>query len=165
MRTLETPALTVAPEMARPEDVARIAQLLEHGAPETIVLSLEEIEERLDRFLVLRTPSGTVVAAAALHPIDENSTELRSVAVDPDWRGHGLGRRIVRYALACVVGADRELFCYTFRPGFFRSVGFHDTASSSLPERGDRPSELDGRPRRTMSATADSMSPSTWDDE
>lgn len=136
---------------ARDVDAPRIASLLEAAAPETIALSVAQVRARIDRFTVVRI-SSQVVAVTALHPLETGGVEVRSVAVDPQRRGSGLGRAVVRGALASDAARGEHAYCYTFRPGFFESLGFEpvDPDSVDVPERPDRPDRLDGRERRAM---------------
>lgn len=150
---IETTELTA--DAARADDVDRIVTLLALAAPETIPLPADEVRAELERFVVLRAPGRGVVAVAALHAIDARRLELRSVAVAPAWRGHGLGRRLIECALeraARMEGAIRTVACFTFRPTFFQRLGFSRVALESLPIARERPAELDGRPRVAMVA-------------
>lgn len=66
-----------------------------------------------------------VVGCGALHVLWEDLAEVRTVAVDPRLRGHGVGHRIVTALLdtARELGVKR-VFCLTFETAFFARHGF-----------------------------------------
>jgi len=138
-------------ERAAPDDAEAISALLARAAPETIALDAHAVRARHGRFVIVRDDEE-VVAVTALHPLDDDALEVRSVAVAPTHRGSGLGRRVVRAALDSPTARRKHVWCYTFRPGFFASLGFESAAveDAPMPARPGRPRRLDGRERRAM---------------
>ncbi len=69
--------------------------------------------------------TGEVTGCGALHIMWEDLAEVRTVAVDPSHRGHGIGHRIVTRLLetARELGV-RRVFCLTFEVTFFARHGF-----------------------------------------
>jgi amino-acid N-acetyltransferase len=62
------------------------------------------------------------------------STLLRSVAVDADLRGGGIGRRLVETALAeSTENATRTYLLTETAAGFFRSLGFRRISRTRVP--------------------------------
>jgi amino-acid N-acetyltransferase len=61
---------------------------------------------------------------------------LRSLAVTPEHRGNGLGRRLADavLALARQQGADRVYLLTETAAPFFRRLGFRDVARADVPE-------------------------------
>ena len=80
-------------EPARSDDLAAIESLLERSQ-----LPRAEIERHLGAAVVAR--DGTRIVACAAVEVYGPSGLLRSVAVDPDRRGQGLGIRVTDAALA-----------------------------------------------------------------
>jgi putative acetyltransferase len=79
------------------------------------------------------------VACVALIPIGAGVFELSKMAVSPQCRGRGIGRRLIEYAIsqARMFGAS-SLFlgCSTKLPGaihLYESVGFRHVGPESLP--------------------------------
>jgi amino-acid N-acetyltransferase len=66
-----------------------------------------------------------VVGCGALHVMWDDLAEVRTLAVHPDWRRHGIGHRILSVLLerAREMGL-RRVFCLTFEVHFFTSHGF-----------------------------------------
>ena len=60
--------------------------------------------------------------------------EIRSLAVDPDWKTHGIGRRLIE---ALVVEAGQysldAVFAFTYVPDFFRKMDFSEVERGELP--------------------------------
>jgi len=68
---------------------------------------------------------GVVVGCGALHVLWADLGEVRTLAVHPDWRGHGVGADL----LAALIDVARELglarlFALTFHTSFFARHGF-----------------------------------------
>ena len=152
--TAEAPTLVTeklyAFGQATPADVPRIARLLRECAPETIPVDPETLREQWRSFHVVRAPGYGVIAAAAVFPIEDGRCELRSVAVDDAWRGHGLGAKLVRRAMLRALAAGRQLVCVTLEPGFFERLGFFEIPLDFLPDKPERGQAVDGRPRVAM---------------
>src|SRR5687767_1652381 len=72
-----------------------------------------------------RVSDGEIVGCGALHVMWEDLAEVRTVAVDPDCRGHKIGHRIVTDLLAAAreLGV-RRVFVLTFEVEFFGAFGF-----------------------------------------
>jgi amino-acid N-acetyltransferase len=66
-----------------------------------------------------------VVGCGALHVLWEDLAEIRTVAVAPDFHGHGAGHAIVEELLEAArwLGVER-VFVLTFEVGFFGQHGF-----------------------------------------
>jgi predicted N-acetyltransferase YhbS len=67
--------------------------------------------------------------------------------VSPDWRGLGLGRRLVRAVLAIARREGRRVLCVTLEPRFFSRLGFRRVPLATLPAKPERSAVVDGRPR------------------
>ena len=77
---------------------------------------------------------GEVVGCGALHVLWEDLAEVRTVAVAPDLRGHGIGQLLLSRLLeqAQEVGVAR-VFCLTFETGFFARNGFVEIDGAPVP--------------------------------
>jgi amino-acid N-acetyltransferase len=108
------------------------ANLVEgHLLPRTI----DEIVVHAPRFLVAEC-AGRVVACAELAPMDPHTAEVRSLVVDREARGGGLGRRLVRALRrrARIDGYTR-LCAFTHEPGYFVRMGFSVVPHAVFPEK------------------------------
>jgi N-acetylglutamate synthase-like GNAT family acetyltransferase len=120
---------------ARPADIEKIHTLISYYSAQGVLLPRTEAEVRasIGRFLVLEEGSR-VVACASLEPYPTGEAELRSLAVDPEMRGQGLGTRMVKYALK--VAQRRKLarvIAVSHTPTVFTRQGFTSTTRFALP--------------------------------
>lgn len=112
---------------ARTQDVRAIRRLVDLysgvGAS-LLVKATVTLYEDVQEFWVAEQ-GGEVVGCGALHVLWEDLAEIRTVAVDPECQGKGIGHRIVSALLdtARELGLQR-VFCLTFEVDFFRKHGF-----------------------------------------
>lgn len=95
--------------------------------------ALAEIYENLQTFLVAEEDE-TVVGCCALEVIWSDLAEIKSLAVAPAHVGRGIGRLLVRGALAEArrLGVPR-VFALTLEPEFFEKLGFETVKREDLP--------------------------------
>ena len=117
---------SVTVRRARTADIRGIADLVDRYADRRILLAKERVTlyEDVQEFRVAEI-AGALAGCGALHVMWEDLAEVRTLAVDPAWRGHGVGSRL----LAALVDQARELgvrrlFCLTFEVDFFTRHGF-----------------------------------------
>jgi amino-acid N-acetyltransferase len=105
-----------------------LSLLEESGLPE------DGLEDHLGPALVARE-GGRVVGSAALE-LHRSGALLRSVAVETDRRGQGLGQRFAREALALARerGAERAYLLTETADGFFPCFGFRPIGRAEVPE-------------------------------
>ena len=113
---------------ARTRDVRAIRSLVDRYVDARILLKKESVQlyEDIQDFWVA-DDGDRVVGCGALHPLWEDLAEIRTVAVDPSVRGHGVGRMIVERLIATVreLGIAR-VFVLTFEREFFAAFGFRE---------------------------------------
>lgn len=121
---------------ARTSDVRGIRRLIDTYSGERRLLSKATVAlyEDVPEFRVAVTADGTVVGCGALHVLWEDLAEIRTVAVDPTWRGRKIGHRVVEALLddARELGVKR-IFVLTFETGFFSSFGFFEIDGAPVP--------------------------------
>jgi amino-acid N-acetyltransferase len=112
---------------ARTADVRAIADLVDRYSGDRILLAKERVTlyEDVQEFRVAEV-DGTLAGCGALHVMWEDLAEVRTLAVDPAWRGRGVGSRLLTVLMdqARELGV-RRLFCLTFEVDFFTRHGFH----------------------------------------
>jgi amino-acid N-acetyltransferase len=124
---------------ARTADVRGIRALIDRYATERRLLSKATValyEDVQEFWVAERTADGAVVGCGALHVMWEDLAEVRTVAVDPDCRGHKIGHRIVTELLdtARALGI-RRVFVLTFETAFFASFGFRPIDGTPVTHR------------------------------
>ncbi len=122
---------------ARTRDVRDIRRLIDLYATERRLLSKATVAlyEDVQEFWVA-ADGEAVVGCGALHVMWEDLAEVRTVAVDPGYRGRKIGYRIVEALLSAAreVGVAK-VFCLTFETGFFGSLGFGPIDGAPVPPK------------------------------
>jgi amino-acid N-acetyltransferase len=122
---------------ARTGDVRGIRRLIDLYSTERRLLSKATVVlyEHVQDFWVA-VDTDRVVGCGALHVMWEDLAEVRTVAVDPGYRGHKIGYRIVEALLANAreLGVAR-VFCLTFETAFFGAFGFTAIDGAPVPPK------------------------------
>ena len=121
---------------ARTSDVRSIRRLVDANVASGRLLDKATVTlyEDIQEFLVAdRAGDEGVAGCGALHVMWEDLAEIRTLAVDQECRGHGLGRMLVD----ALVRTGRELgvqrvFVLTFEVGFFAGRGFEKVPASPV---------------------------------
>lgn len=122
---------------ARPADLPAIHALIAHYAQAGLLLPRSEAELRahLASFFVLDDGAG-IAGCVALEPYGPDLAEIRSLAVRPGAQGRGLGRRLVRFAVAMARRRKiARVFAVTESPEFFLRQGFALSTRRAVPEK------------------------------
>jgi amino-acid N-acetyltransferase len=121
--------MTLRAEPARPHDLPEALDLL--GRSE---LTEQDVAEGWGHYFVVREDDGRVVGVAGLEVHGEDGL-LRSVAVDPDYRGQGLAASLVEAALerAKRVRLRSVYLLTTTARDYFARHGFIDCPRDEAP--------------------------------
>ena len=111
---------------ARTTDVRAIRAFIDLYADDRILLSKPTVTlyEDIQEFWVAEI-GDTIAGCGALHVMWEDLAEVRTLAVDPAFRGRGVGHAVLCRLLdqARALGVTK-VFCLTFEVQFFRAHGF-----------------------------------------
>ena len=122
---------------ARLQDVPALHALIDAFAQRQFLLSRtnSELYETVRDFQVIED-GPDLVACAAIHIVNGQLAELKSVAVAESVQGRGVGRLLVQACLseAASIGLER-VFCLTYQVDFFHKMGFTVVDRSRLPEK------------------------------
>lgn len=124
----------VSVRRARTADVRNIRAFIDAYAPERKLLNKPTVTlfEDVQEFWVADASAAEgadheafVVGCGALHVMWEDLAEVRTLAVDPKYRGSGVGHLVLERLLqtARELGI-RRVFCLTFEVAFFARHGF-----------------------------------------
>lgn len=123
-------------------DVPRMAELIGRHARHGKMLfrSHAELYETLRDFWVYQTDEETpegerpIIGVCALEIVWADLAEVKSLSVDTDYQGRGIGRQLVeaviREALELRI---QRVFALTYERRFFEKAGFHVIEKSALP--------------------------------
>ena len=95
--------------------------------------SMPDIYENLQTFKIVEA-GGKIVGCCALQVIWSDLAELKSLAVDKDYAGRGIGKSLVNAAIekAKQLGVPK-IFALTLEPDFFKKIGFEQIDNDLLP--------------------------------
>jgi amino-acid N-acetyltransferase len=116
-------------------DIPHVLALINSYAAGGIMLPRTEFEmsENIRDFSVAY--DGNILAGCgALHFYTPTTAEVRSLAVLPAMKQHGIGRVLVEALEAEARDNDLEaIFAFTYVPGFFQKLGFTEVERGELP--------------------------------
>lgn len=111
---------------ARAKDVRAIRDLVQPLTEQRVLIAKEAVAyyEALQEFRVAEV-DGALAGCGALHVMWEDLAEVRTLAVDPRFRGRGVGGALLETLLddARELGVQR-VFTLTFEVAFFARHGF-----------------------------------------
>ncbi|MFD6415599.1 amino-acid N-acetyltransferase [Streptomyces sp. NPDC060194] len=142
--TAAPPATAVTVRRARTSDVPEVRRLLDSYVRHSILLDKPTVTlyEDIQEFWVAeRDDNAQVIGCGALHVMWEDLAEVRTLAVDPQVRGAGVGHSLLGKLLQTArwLGV-RRVFCLTFEVEFFARHGFVEIGET--PVDGDVYTEL-----------------------
>ncbi|MDI6793599.1 MAG: N-acetyltransferase [bacterium] len=122
---------------AKPKDVVAIQKLINSFAKDGKMLprSLNEIYENVRDFFVAEAQER-IIGCVALHITWDDLAEIRSLAVDKEFMGQGIGKGLLQAGLsqARQLGI-RQVFTLTYEPDFFEANSFKRIDKSELPHK------------------------------
>lgn len=124
-------------EKARIGDVPQMQGLINYFADkgEMLARPLSEIYENIRDYFVAKEDER-VIACAALHVSWSDLAEIKSVAVAEDSQKKRIGDRLIE---ACLKEAEElgipTVFCFTYKPAFFKRHKFVDIDKMELPRK------------------------------
>jgi len=116
-------------------DVGRISDIINSHAElgRMLFKSYAQLYEDLRDFVVFEK-DGQVVGTVALSIIWADLAEVRSLAVDENFRGQGIGRKLVEWTIDEARRLYvRRLMSLTYEQTFFEKLGFEVVAKETLP--------------------------------
>lgn len=111
------------------DDLPAVERLLTESS-----LPLDGVRDALPTFVVAEA-GGDIVGVAGVECCVANGL-LRSVAVHPDWRSHGVGRALVTRVIsdAEARGTDALFLLTTTAERYFPSFGFREITRDAVPD-------------------------------
>ncbi len=124
---------------AKIKEVVKIKELIDKNVKEAKMIprSYSYLYENLrDFFVAVERKTQIVVGCVALHIIWEDLAEVKSLAVEKEYRKSGIGARLVK---ACIKEAKelglKKVFALTAVPDFFKKMGFYLISKGELPHK------------------------------
>jgi amino-acid N-acetyltransferase len=121
------------------KDVKNIHRLIAEQAQSGHILAraMSELYSQVKDFIVSEDDdSGQIVGCGALQIVWEDLAEIRSLAVQTEYQGHGIGSALIEALLeeSRQMGVNK-VFVLTYRPELFQRLGFALMDKSLLPHK------------------------------
>ena len=102
---------------------------------ELLARPLSKLYDHLRDFWVFEDPEkNKIVGCCALQFCWEDLAEIRSLAVDPDYTGRGIGSTLTERSIQeAVYFKIKNIFTLTYRPDFFKQFDFKTIDKNDLP--------------------------------
>ena len=119
------------------KDATGIHELLTNYSDQELLLprSISEILPLIPQFLVIED-QGRIIACVSLEIFSVELGEVRSLAVDPDYKNRQLGAKLLHAveSYARDLGLSK-MMALTYVEGFFHKYGYETVEMTSLPEK------------------------------
>ena len=119
------------------KDIDQMQRLVMPEVQSGIILyrSDDEIAQNIRSYVVAREDKR-IVGFCALHIYSKKLAEIRSIIIDKDYRGRGIGKNLVNFLIKegktlCV----ESIFALTYEREFFQKIGFDEIDKDKLPEQ------------------------------
>ena len=122
---------------ARFDDIEDIHSLLTYYANQGALLprSRESLTAHLSQ-LAVAYAGGIIGGVAALHRLDSQVGEVRSLAVAPHLHKKGIGQKLVLYAVSqAELLGYQKVIAFTRQVSFFERCGFQPVARETVPAK------------------------------
>ncbi|GAB7389066.1 N-acetyltransferase [Bacillaceae bacterium] len=129
--------LDVQFRQATMRDLDQMYELINHYARQGLLLPRSKFSlcEQLRSFTVAADETR-IVGVGGLHILWEDLAEIRSLAISPDARGKGIGKRLVEILVAEARSlAIRRVMALTYQVKFFQQCGFQVVSKEELPQK------------------------------
>ncbi len=118
-------------------NIIDIQTILKPYVDEGVILYRDEDEIATNiRSYILAYENEIPVGVGALHIFSPFLSEIRSLAVDKNYQGKGIGKKIVKALLkeAQEIGV-KEVLALTYKKEFFEKLGFREIPKESIPDK------------------------------
>jgi len=121
---------------AKISDVKSICALISYYAELDRMLfrSMADLYQDIQTFLVVEDDFGKVVGCCSLQVVWSDLAEIKSLAVDYNYKNQGFGKLLVQKAISNAAELQiPRVFALTLVPDFFRKLGFQTVSTDTLP--------------------------------
>ncbi|WP_068774333.1 N-acetyltransferase [Paenibacillus sp. FJAT-26967] len=129
--------MTIACRKATEVDVDELVEMIQGYASQGIMLprSREMVQQQLDSFVVA-VDEGVLIGCGSLTKLGANLVEIRSLGVSEDYKGKGVGSKLVD----CLLEEARDqnitkVMALTYEVRFFQKNGFTIVPKHIFPEK------------------------------
>jgi len=121
------------------DDIPSMQKLVIDEIKDGIILnrSNDEVATNIRSYVLVKDKNTKdLIGYAALHIHSARLAEIRSLIVSSDYRGQGVGAKIVKYMLqeAKSLKVQEDVLVLTYLPDFFKKLGFIEIEKEKIPE-------------------------------
>ncbi len=118
-------------------DIKSMQEMIVEEVKDGIILkrSDDEVSSNI-RSYVLAKENDKLIGYMALHIHSARLAEIRSLIVHDDYRGKGIGEKLVKFSLleAKALRVREEVLVLTYLPNFFEKLNFVEINKEHIPE-------------------------------
>lgn len=118
-------------------DIDMMQELVHPEVESGVILyrSDDEIAQNIRSYVVARD-KDKIVGFCALHIFSKQLAEIRSIIIDKEYRGFGIGKKLVNFLIdeGKALGV-KSIFALTYEREFFSRIGFNEIDKDKLPEQ------------------------------
>jgi len=119
------------------KDIEQMQHLVMPEVQSGIILyrSDDEIAQNIRSYVIARD-GKRIVGFCALHIYSKKLAEIRSIIIDKEYRGRGIGKNLVNFLIK--EGRNlyvESIFALTYEREFFQKIGFNEIDKDKLPEQ------------------------------
>jgi amino-acid N-acetyltransferase len=122
---------------ARATDIPAVHALRQPWVDRSVLLGREKVEmyEQVQEMILAVDENDVVVGCGALHVMWQDLAEIRSVVIDAELQGKGIGHIVIEALVARAVELGiKRIFCLTFETEFFGRHGFEPIADTPVDD-------------------------------
>ncbi len=122
---------------AHSHHIRSIKRIISYYAKQEMMLerSVAELEHHIDEYFVALI-NNKVVGCMGLSKPTAGLSEIKSVAIDSDYQGLGIGVKLLQYCEAQAIERNyKTLFALTYIPTYFTRVGWRIITKELLPHK------------------------------
>ncbi len=95
----------------------------------------DEISGSIDKFFIA-VDNSALKGVVSYYDYGPALIEIRSLAVDKNFKSSGIGSELVKYLIRTVTEKSKpKIFALTYSPEFFKKNGFAEVEKNTLPEK------------------------------
>ena len=121
---------------ARLSDISQMQKLVTPEIENGIILlrSDDELATNIRSYTV-GVLNNVIIAFNALHIHSPKLAEIRSLIVNEDLRGQGIGQKLIQLSQEEALSLGlKEILALTYQQSFFEALGFIEISKESIPE-------------------------------
>lgn len=109
---------------AEANDILEVRELLQSARGDTSNISFEQF--------VVAKDNDKLIGCVRIKKLEDEVLELASLAVEEEYRGQGIGKKLVEEVLKQQTKRPVYLMCFKDRKGFYDKVGFEEIEATTL---------------------------------